>query len=163
MSDIINFKLVKKVDAVTFMLDFLNQIDVVASMEGLFIGVSENVQQQQQYAQWLYDNIKEELDYIAGIIVSNEPSTWNVLRDAVKKQIKDKDTFIRFRIAIRIVDTYGNFRETEQHEMIIIPKDDQYLLVGYNINQVSLPTLLTSQYIEQMEEYEETPQPIKLS
>lgn len=163
MSDIIDFKLVKKVDAVTFMLDFLNQIDVVASMEGLFIGVSENVQEQQQYAQWLYDNIKEELDYIAGIIVSNEPSTWNVLRDAVKKQINNKDTFIRFRIAIRIVDTYGNFRETEQHEMIIIPKDDQYLLVGYNINQVSLPTLLTSQYIEQMEEYEETPQPIKLS
>lgn len=163
MSDIIDFKQVKKIDAVTFMLDFLSRINLSASMEGLFAGISENVDEQRAYVEWLYENIKDEIDYIVEIVASNEPAIWEVLRDAVKKQIDEKHTFIRFRIAIRITDEKGNFRETEQHEMIIIPKDDQYLLVGYNINQVSLPTYLTSGYLEKLDEYDESQQPIMMS
>ncbi len=163
MSEIINFKTSPKTDARKYVLDFLANIDLVNSMEALIIGIEQETNDLITYSQYIHDTIEDELNYLSSIVASNPPEQWVQLRDSIDSQIRDNHNFIRFLIMVRTVNDSNELVDNEYHELILIAKEDKFLLINYNLDQTSLVSIMTADYLGEFEELDMEPMETKMS
>lgn len=125
-----------------FILDFLNKIDVEGSMAYLPITIHDDSTDQEDYVEYLYEYVLDELSFLIGEIAESDPKQWNRPAAALREQLNTSPQLIRFIVLLQ-------GKENELHELVLV-RDvslEAYVIVAYNFNNESLVTMATEDYL----------------
>lgn len=125
-----------------FILDFLNKIDVVGSMAYLPITIHDECTVQEDYVEYLYGFISDELALLIDVVAESDPKEWKRAAESLREQLDKSPNLIRFVILIR-----GT--EDELHELVLVWDAvlEAYAIIAYNFNNDSLVALATTEYL----------------
>lgn len=130
-------------------LDFLEQIDVENSMAYLPITIHDPNIDQEDYVEYLYHYVQDEVDYLFSEIAESDPKLWKRAAESLRDQFESQQSIIRFVIALSTFNKEIGDYESDIHELVVIfdRTVERYVLIAYNFNHCSLVGIATNDYL----------------
>lgn len=149
LPEIININTVKDVQAQRYLLDLIQSIDLDASLEYLGVTINETDIDMEEYSNYLYNYIVDEIDSVLATIAENDPKTWIPVVNSIKEQVKEDIQPIRICIHLQYINDFGSVIESVVNELVLIPKPHTqgYILITFNQNYDSIVHYATNEYL----------------
>lgn len=130
-------------------LDFLAQINVENSMAYLPMTIHDPNVDQDDYVEYIYGYVRDELDYLISEIAESDPKLWKRAAESLQEQMEKSKHLIRFTIALTSFNSDVGDMETEVHELVLIwdTTSEAYVMINYAYNHNSLVSIATNEFL----------------
>lgn len=130
-------------------LDFLAGIDVENSMAYLPMTIHDPNIDQEDYVEYLYGYVQDELDYLIAEIAASDPKLWKRAAESLREQMDKSKHLIRFVITLSSKNEETGAYESELHELVLVWDHhcERYVIIGYNYDHVPLVGIATHDYL----------------
>lgn len=131
-------------------LDFLAKINVENSMAYLPMTIHDPNVEQEEYVEYLYNYVRDEVDCLIADIAETDPKLWTRAAESLKEQLEKSKHLIRFVVALTSFNSDIGDVETEVHELVLIwdTISEAYVLINYAYNHNCLVSIATNEYLD---------------